>query len=665
MKAARAFSLVAVLAPLASPLLAQDPGFGPGGPPGMGGPGRGPMNQTIAVRDRFDHDGNGRLDAEERREARAWLKENRQQRGRGPGGGPGGPGFGPPPGEETADANQPKEPRRVQPKDVASYADRDLFDPDVVRTFFFEFPQNDWYEELTDFYRTDVDVPGTITVDGVRYENVGVGFRGNTSFSMVQSRKKSIDLAFDHLDPKQTLRGLHNLDLLNSHDDPSMLREAIHGFVANRFFPAPRVCLVRVVINGQDHGIYAAVQQFDKGFLDDHFGTKKGDRFKIPPDFSGAGGLRWLGDDPKDYARNYQLKSEGNEANAWAGLVDLCSVLERTAIEDLPRVLPQHADVSAMLWFLAMDNAVADDDGYFSRASDYLLWRDPHGRFHAIPRDNNEILLGARGGPGGGPSGRPGGGPPGGPGGQGPGGQGPGGRRGPGGPGGGTASTPLAGASREDRPLLHRLLEVPAWRERYLANLRTIATTVFTDDDLGARIEKWRTMIDDVAAHEAYSLYGYAAFQRSFARDGNGKPAAGSIMAVVAQRRDAILKDPAMQGAWPELRALEANAKVAADGTHVLTVAVTARGAKPSAVRLHHGTGRFGDWTTIEMTAAGDRWTAALPGVANGTHVRYWVEAIAAEAPHHVACLPAGNGALPATWRAPKADETKADAKKK
>src|SRR5262245_21151678 len=212
----RSLLAFAQLAALTLPLLAQQepprPG-GPGGqgwqggPGGMGGPGMGPNNQTIAVLERFDADKNGRLDADERKAARAWLDENRPQRGRGPGG-PGGfargPG-GPPPGEAELqrDDGTRKQGAVVVAADAATYPDRPLFDADIVRTFFFEFPQQDWFEELNAFYRTDVEVPATVTVDGVTYKDVGTGFRGNTSYQGAPGHKKSLDLSFDFVDKKQ------------------------------------------------------------------------------------------------------------------------------------------------------------------------------------------------------------------------------------------------------------------------------------------------------------------------------------------------------------------------------------------------------------------------------------------------------------------------------
>jgi spore coat protein CotH len=684
------FSLLAFVATLA----AQDPqgppgggfpggGFPGGGFPGMGGPGGpGPRNESIKVLDQFDADQNGRLDASERKAAREWLKSNRPQRGmRGPGGrGPGGPGGFPGPGGpegEGRDDGTPKVGGKVEPKDVRNHGDQPLFAPDIVRTFFLEFPNADWHEELTAFYRTDVEVPAKVTVDGKIYPDVGVQFRGNTSFGMAPGKKKSLDLAFDFVDGKQTLLGVRNLDLLNCNTDASSLREVLHGHVANQYMPAQRVVPVRVVVNGEDYGVYAAVEQFDKEFVQAHFGSKQGDRFKVPPDFSGNGGLRFLGDDPAAYRRNYQLKSKENDA-AWQGLVDLCGALESAPTDRLEAILPQHLDVDGALWFLALDNSLGDDDGYFTRASDYLLYRDPKGRFHTISRDNNEILLGRAGGPGGrGPGGQA-------PTGQGPGGErraegappegggqpgmGPGGgRRGPGGPGGGAAATPLAGANRADRPLLKRLLEVPTWRERYLANLRELASVALAEEVIGERLATWRKLLEPLVEVDAHSMYGLDAFRNQFAVDDQGKPAPRALAAILATRRKSILDDASMQGAWPVLATPKVTVQTKDDQSFVLSLVAKTEGAKVASLRVHFDRGAFGVYTTAEMFddgqhgdgAAGDgTFGFSLPAIEAGAQWRWWLEAVAKDS-GHVDCQPAANGAMPFVWHAPKS-KTKA-----
>jgi hypothetical protein len=692
---ARTFPLLLALAAAATAQEPQGPppgdpnffperGFGMDGP---GGPGA-PLGTNLELKARCDANKDGVLDAAERKAARAWLKDNRPQRG-GPGGRGGRGGFGGPPGGpdgadgpggpggpdgpggagSATNGGEPKVGGAVDPKQAPNHANAGVWNPDVVRTFFLTIPGDDWFQELTEFHRTDVEVPATVQVDGVTYANVGVQFRGNTSFQMARGKKKSFDLTFDLVDKKQSFRGLRNLDLLNNNADPSQLREMLHGVVANRFFPAPRTALVRVVVNGEDFGTYTAMQQFDKDFVADHYGGKGGDRFKVPPDFGGNGGLRYLGEEPAAYKRSYDLKSDDNE-RAWRGLVDLCGALADAPTERLPEILPQHLDVDAALWFLAMDFALGDDDGYYSRASDYLLYRDPKGRFHPIPRDNNEILLGARGGPGGRGGMRPGGpgasGPPpdfGGPGGPPPGGQAPGGRGGRGGPGGGTATTPLQGAARADRPLLHKLLAVPQWRARYLANLRAIADEALREAAIAPQLAAWRQLLDPLVKANAHTQSGYEAFAQQFAVDDQGRPGPRSLLALIAGKRKAILDDKALAGAVPTVAELQATARAQGDG-HVVTVTCKAGGAALAAVALHYDQGPFGVYATLAMHddgqhgdgAAGDgMYGATLPPLEAGASWRFFAEATAQDS-GHVACAPIGNGARPQRWDAPKKD---------
>ena len=129
------------------------PGFGPGGPGG-------PMGQERKLVKKFDKNGDGRLDASERMAARESLKRDR------PAGGRPGPGFGPPPGfgRENEEPAQPGP--RVAPGDVPAYTGKSLHEPTILRTLFLDFEDKDWEAEMADFYRSDVDVPARLTVDG-------------------------------------------------------------------------------------------------------------------------------------------------------------------------------------------------------------------------------------------------------------------------------------------------------------------------------------------------------------------------------------------------------------------------------------------------------------------------------------------------------------------
>ncbi|MCZ6794976.1 MAG: CotH kinase family protein, partial [Planctomycetota bacterium] len=417
-------------------------GFGPGGRGfggrGFGPGGRRPGRQTMRLVEKFDDDGNGRLDDGERARAREYVEKKRED---GPGFGPPGGRFGgrfggrggPPPEEE----DPPREPERVAVDGVELYPDRSLYDPKVLRTFFLVFPQEDWEEEMADFYRTDVDVPANLVVDGKKYPEVGVRFRGNSSFFGVSSgKKRSLNLSIDHSEDGRDLYGYKTLNLLNSHSDPSFLRHILHDHIARQYLPATRSNLVKLVINGESWGVYVNVQQFNKDFLGESFGSREGVRWKIPQGRGGKG-LTYNGDDVESYRGAYQLKTPEDPA-AWRDLVRLTRLLEETPREELVSKLAPVLDIDGALWFIAVDSVLMDGDGYISRASDFTMYQDPGGRFHLMPYDSNETFGLEGGGPGGGRRGRfgpPGFGPPGGFGpGGGPGGFGPGG--GPGGAGG-------------------------------------------------------------------------------------------------------------------------------------------------------------------------------------------------------------------------------------
>lgn len=407
--------------------------FGPPGPAGIGrqgGPGlrppggpRGPNREIVHILKQFDADGSGWLDATERQQAITHLKSQgatrdpgRRRGPRGGGGfrgGPGFPGFG---GEQ----GEPEPGPRLTPADVTAYPDAPLYDPFTLRTLFLEFESDDWEKELEAFRRTDVDVPATLEVDGRTLRHVGVRFRGNTSYMTVGSgRKRPLNLTLDLVHPKQEFGGYTTLNLLNAHEDPTFLRSVLFYEIARQYIPAPRANFVRLVINGESWGIYANVQQFDSRFTKDFFGTPKGARWKVPGSPGGRGGFNYLGDEIEPYRQIYELKTK-EDPKAWVGLILLCQTLSETPTDLMKSALAPILDVDGVLRFLAVDNVLVNNDGFWTRASDYSIYRDPHGQFHILPYDANETFAVGGGGP---PGGRRG---PRGMGGLGPGGPGPG-----------------------------------------------------------------------------------------------------------------------------------------------------------------------------------------------------------------------------------------------
>jgi hypothetical protein len=389
------------------------------------------------------------------------------------------------PGRAPAPANSaPLEGARLVPADVSRYSDGiGFYEPAALRTIFIDFVRPDWEQQLAARYRTGVDMPATVTIDGKVYKDVGVRFRGNSSFRQVPAGyKRSLNVSLDAVHAEQEVGGYRTLNLLNANGDPTFVRTVLYSAIARRYGPAPQANFVRVVINGESWGVYVNLQQFNKDFARDAFGTTKGARWKVPGSPRGRAGLEYMGDSPDLYKSVYEIKSK-DDAKSWADLIRLCRLLNTTPPEQIEAVLAAHLDIDGVLRFLAVDVALVNSDGYWTRASDYSIYQDVSGRFHIIPYDFNESL---------GPSGGPG-------------------RRG-GGFGSGPDIDPLVGREDPSKPLRSKLLAVPALRAKYLTYVADIAENGLDWRTLEPRVRRYQELIEEDVKADTRKLYSYEAF---------------------------------------------------------------------------------------------------------------------------------------------------------
>lgn len=467
------------------------PGFGPGfGPPGF--------NQELKILSKFDKDGDKRLNAEERKAAREYIKTQRNN------------SFGRrmPRGPFEFQQSKPQPGKKISPDDVEKYPSEPLYTTNIVRTIFLEFESSDWEQELEDFHNTDVEVPAKLIVDGKEYKDVGVHFRGMSSYMMVPTGfKRSLNISVDFVHKGQSVYGYRTLNLLNSHGDSSFIRSVLFFDIARHFIPAPKANFVRVVINGENWGIYINEEQINKDFVKTWFGTDKGARWKAPGRPNGNSGLSYLGDDIASYKRLYEIKSK-DDPDSWKALVNLCKLLNTTPTNELHTALDTVLDIDGALKFLALDIAFINNDGYWVRASDYYLYLDPNGKFHVIPFDVNETFS-TPGGPGfGGP-------------GFGPRGFGRGGFR-FGGVGTQEISLnldPLYGLGDDSKPLRSRLLSNPLLQKRYLEIIKEIAEKWMDWERIGPIAKYYQNLIDQYVKEDTKKLSSYEEFANSI--DGN------------------------------------------------------------------------------------------------------------------------------------------------
>ena len=567
-------------------------GMGPGGMPPFGG-GRGGPRPPEKLVEQFDTDKDGKLTGAEREAAlstrgggnvslisEADLRNSAQT------------------DVETSLASIPE-------------GSPSLYDAKTLRTLYLRFHHEDWSEQMNAFYRTDIEVPADLIVDGKVYPGVGVHFRGTSSYFTVRSDKKSFNIAVDYGKDGQRLYGYKTLNLLNGHVDASFLREVLYNRIARDYVPAMKTNLVKLVINGENWGVYINLQQYNKDFLAEQFGTKGGVRWKVGPGRGGA--LIYAGDDPAAYQETYQLKTN-NVEDPWEGLIALCKMLDETTSDaELTENLPSLLNIDQVLWQLAVSNVFMDDDGYIHKGGDYAIYQDVTGRFHLIPHDNNESLRFGREGRGG-----PGGG----------------------GPGGwswgdlenGMAS-PVAHEGNAARPLIHRLLSNPEWRARYLAHVRTVVDERLDWEVLGPIVNEYQELIDAEVQQDDKKLYGYEDFATRTPAD---------LERFVTQRREYLRNHPELNKPSPKITTVEIGSGTSPVANQPVSVkAILDKSLAADSVFLYYSIDRYAVFNQVKMTEEKDSFVGYIPAFPVNTIVYYYVEANAVKTHGTTAFSPA------------------------
>ena len=200
------------------------------------------------------------------------------------------------------------------------------------------------------------------------------------------------------------------------------------------------------------------------------------------------GGFSYVGDDASRYKNVFLIKSK-DEPEAWAAIIDLAKTLQETPPERLEAALASRLDVESYLRFLALDNVMASADAFYSRGSDYSLYRHPDGRFHFVFHDANEMFSSGGGG-----------------------------RVGP--FGGGVQLDPLIGQYDPNKPIISKILAVPALRARYLTYVREIAEKSMNWTLLGPVVKQYRDLIAADVAQDTRKLFSTEDFLYGTADDG-------------------------------------------------------------------------------------------------------------------------------------------------
>ncbi len=171
-----------------------------------------------------------------------------------------------------------------------------LFDSSVVHTI--DIQMDDW-DSFISSCEDEEYVACDVVIDGVTYKNVGIRAKGNTSLSSVSrlgSSRYSFKIEFDCYGDSQSYNGLDKLSLNNIIQDNTYMKDFLCYWLMGEFgADAPLCSYSYITVNGNDWGLYLAVEGVEESFLERNYGTDYGELYK--PDSSEAGGGRGNGRD--------------------------------------------------------------------------------------------------------------------------------------------------------------------------------------------------------------------------------------------------------------------------------------------------------------------------------------------------------------------------------
>ena len=261
----------------------------------------------------------------------------------------------------------------------------------LIHTVKFTFPDTNWYTILVNNYNlsntldSSIYYSCTVEVDGTILSNVGVKFKGNSSWGHPNG-KKSMKLSFAEFVPGQYYDSLKQLNLNNSYNDPSFLREKLYlDILKKNNLDAPRCHYAQVFVNNQPYAFYTLVEEIDKTFLETHFGGNGGNLYKGDP----KGDMKWEGWNQTNYYDNFELKTN-ETANDWSDLLTLINAINNTPAAQVQDTLEKYLNIHTFIQHYAAFIAFATLDSYVGSGHNYFIYYNKQtDKFEFIQWDTN------------------------------------------------------------------------------------------------------------------------------------------------------------------------------------------------------------------------------------------------------------------------------------
>ena len=272
---------------------------------------------------------------------------------------------------------------------VPEYSVR-IFDDSYVHHI--DIQIDDWdkfLEEAPEEEYTECDVE----IDGELFTSIGLRAKGNNSRRLVEEYgldRYSLKIEFDHFQEGNTYYGLDKMSLDSSFQDNSYLKNYMtYDMMSFMGVPSPLCGYVRVTVNGEDWGLFLAVEEPEEAFARRNFGADYGMLYK--PDYRSLEdanndvALKYTTDNPEDYDNIFRHAKFDCTESDQQRLIQALKVLS----EGQGTELESAVNVDEVLRYFTVQVFVVNLDSYLGKTGHNYFLYEEDGVISMLPWDYN------------------------------------------------------------------------------------------------------------------------------------------------------------------------------------------------------------------------------------------------------------------------------------
>lgn len=443
---------------------------------------------------------------------------------------------------------------------------QNLYDATSIKEIKLNFPRGDWNKFLDSAKQnhSEARLKGTLQLEGQKYEQVGVRYKGNSSyFGSIKKGIIKLPLNVKLAKGQKINNKYETLKLSNVNRDASFLREALSYEIVSSYMPAPQCNFAKVYVNDKYLGLYNSVEAIDEAFIDNYIpkpivatskgeivakspqnDNKKGENkekkkekdkmwlVKCDPEWTAEepkncpkgdkASLMYLGEDSTCYMSLYDMDKDGD----WRAFIQFVKILNTE-----PDKIERYLNVDQTIWMLALNTVMVNLDSYNGLFShNYYLLFGPDGRFTPLIWDLNMSLGGfAFDGKSQAPL--------------------------------NTEQlqllAPMQHMDNNKRPLIAQLLNIPMYRKVYVAHIKTILNDWFVNEKYLKRGKEIAQLIDSQVNDDKNKHYSYQDFKDNLTKSvGTGADKMIGIEELMKKRTEFLTALPILQKNAPILDGL-------------------------------------------------------------------------------------------------------------